>query len=301
MVIFSRKIYIGSICNRDYELLHQLKQFCKLNYNVSIVNLLNSRNEFDPKTLKKKLKKYPISFIILKLLSDKRNKFLYSTLKAINPNISLLNSLNSVQICESRRNTFYLIEQRSRKLNIPCTFYSIDESTQALQKGIPIIVKLDVHNAPFIEKEDRIVGIARNVKEFQALISNFEERELFFQEYLGKFEKVHKVYIIDRWTVCITSPNRLLQNPSPKDLIHVREPIDPQLKRRILRLGKKLKMPIFGIDYILKDDVPYIVDVNDFPSFRHIPEAVSLISDYIYQVLSSRMLTQKTKATISGI
>ena len=48
-------------------------------------------------------------------------------------------------------------------------------------------------------------------------------------------------------------------------------------------------MSIFGIDYILNQDgVPYIIDINDFPSFRNIPEATSLISDYIYEFLIAR-------------
>jgi ribosomal protein S6--L-glutamate ligase len=72
-------------------------------------------------------------------------------------------------------------------------------------------------------------------------------------------------------------------------------PIEKKLKRRILRLGRRTGMSIFGVDYILtKDGVPYIVDVNDFPSFRSIPEAVSLISDYIYNATSMQQIRLKT-------
>ncbi|MFX1410662.1 MAG: hypothetical protein ACFFA6_09930, partial [Promethearchaeota archaeon] len=88
---------------------------------------------------------------------------------------------------------------------------------------------------------------------------------------------------------------------SPLDLIHIRVPIEKQLKRRILRLGRIFRMPIFGIDYIInKDGEPYIVDVNDFPSFRSIPEAVSLISDYIYNVIVSLPQLLKVPAKAKG-
>jgi len=105
--------------------------------------------------------------------------------------------------------------------------------------------------------------------------------------------------VIDRWAVSITSFNRLqnITELSPLELIHIRVPIEKQLKRRVLRLGRKLGMTIFGIDYILtKEGIPYIVDVNDFPSFRSIPEAVSLISDYIYNLVALRQ--QLLKATV---
>ena len=58
-------------------------------------------------------------------------------------------------------------------------------------------------------------------------------------------------------------------------------------------------MFIFGVDYILTEDkTPYIIDVNDFPSFRSIPEAVSLISDYIYTVTILQQVRLKTPATV---
>ena len=99
---------------------------------------------------------------------------------------------------------------------------------------------------------------------------------------------MYKIYSIGRWTVSITSHHRLKQPKTltPLELIHIREPIEKQLKRRILRLGRKMGMSAFGIDYVLsKGGIPYIVDVNDFPSFRSIPEATSLISDHIYNIL----------------
>ena len=60
-------------------------------------------------------------------------------------------------------------------------------------------------------------------------------------------------------------------------------------------------MAIYGVDYILTEDgTPYIVDVNDFPSFRNIPEAISLISDYLYNLLNSRQIISKLPIKIKG-
>ena len=76
---------------------------------------------------------------------------------------------------------------------------------------------------------------------------------------------------------------------------------EKQLQRRIVRMGRKLGMPIFGVDFVMTEDrVPYIFDINDFPSFRHIPEAVSLICNYLYNTIDRWQLIPTTPAKIKG-
>ncbi len=296
------RIYIGSICNRDLVVFDKIKSFCSKNYNISIINLIKKgSNTFSAKYFKKQLKKYPISFIIIKLLSEEYNQEVYNAIKEIAPTIPLLNNINAVKTCESRRETFRNITRKCKKLVIPQSFYSIIEAIEACSNGTKIIIKLDKHNIPDLPKNDRIIGIAESLESFKELTKGFKENELFFQEYLGKYDIIYKVYVIGRWLVSITAHNRLQQKErlSPLELIHIRVPIEKQLKRRILRLGRKLGLSVFGIDYVLtKEGIPYIVDVNDFPSFRSIPEAVSLISDYIYNSVMLQQQMYKTPVKV---
>ena len=298
------RLYIGSICNRDLKVFDKIKKFCNKNYNLSIISLLKKgSNNFNVNYLKKQLKKYPISLIIVKLLSEKLNQEIYKALREIAPNIPLLNSSRAVKLCESRTQTFKFIEQRVKKLNIPKTFFTMKEAYNACNNGTKVIIKLDTHNISNLPKNDRIVGVARNAVHFKKLVRDFREDELFFQEYLKKNDIIYKIYVIDRWAVSITSHNRLRErdNLSPLELIHIRVPIDKQLKRRILRLGRKIGMSVFGVDYILnKEGTPYIIDINDFPSFRRIPEAVSLLSDYIYNLVIMQQQLFKTPAKVKG-
>ena len=298
------RIYIGSICNRDLEIFDKIKKFCNKNYNISLINLLKKEsNTFNAKYLKKQIKKYPISLIIVKLFSEKSNQEIYKTIREIAPNIPLVNSVRAIEICESRTETFKFIEQRAKKLSIPQTFYSKKDAHSACANGTKVIIKLDTHNIPNLPKNDRIIGIAENVDQFKEIVDGYQENELFFQTYLGRIDIIYKIYVIDRWAVSITSHNRLQENENltPLELIHIRVPIEKQLKRRILRLGRKFGMPIFGVDYILtKDGTPYIIDINDFPSFRSIPEAVSLVSDYIYNIVVMQQQLVKTPARAKG-
>lgn len=296
------RIYIGSICNRDLEVFEKIKKFCNKNYNLSIINLLkNGSNNFNAKYLKKQLKKYPLSLIIVKLLSEESNQEICRTLREITPNVPLLNTLRAVEMCEKRTQIFRFIEQRVKKLNIPKTYFSKNEAYNACNNGIKVVIKLDTHNIPNLPKNDRIVGVARDAPQFEELVKNFREDELFFQEYLGNSDIIYKIYVIDRWAVSITSHDRLQQkdNLSPLELIHIRMPIEKQLKRRILRLGRKMGMSVFGVDYVLTEEgIPFIIDINDFPSFRRIPEAVSLISDYIYNIVIMQQQRFRTPAKV---
>jgi len=294
----SKRIYIGAICNRDVEVFDQIKKFSKVHYNnkISIVSLLKKDNSFSTKHFKKKIKKYPISFLIVKLYSEPSNQIIYNAIRTYLPNIPILNSMDSVSTCESRNETFRFLVKKFKKLNIPKTYFSIKNAYDACCQGVKIIIKLDIHNAPHVSKDDRILGIAKTPEQFLTLIHNYEEEKLFFQEYLGKFDLVHKLYVIGKFSVCITSHNRFRHDKlSQLELIHIRVPIEKKFKREILRLGRKLRLSIFGVDFIITEDgTPFIVDLNDFPSFRNVPEAVSLISDHIYNLFTSKQTIYKT-------
>lgn len=296
MVNNIKRKYIGAICNRDLDVLEDIKKFLIKNYNITVVNLMkNGFESFNAKYLEKKLKKYPISFLIVKLTTHQNNRRIYEIIKKICPDIPILNELRSVQICESRFNTFNTIRNEYKKINTPQLFRSRIDALQASYEGMDVIVKLDAHNIPGLPKNDRIIGIAKNPIELSEIIDNHDESSLFFQEYLGKHDILYKIYVIGNWVVSITSHNRLqlISELSPLELVHIRVPVEEKFKRRIIRLGRKLGMSVFGLDYILTDKGPYIVDVNDFPSFNSIPEGVSFIADYIYNLINMREMYQK--------
>ncbi len=298
-----KRKYIGAICNRDLEVLESIKKFLIKNYNITIVNLMkNGLESFNTKYLEKRLKKYPISFLIIKLTTQELNEKIYRIVKKTCPEIPILNALESVQICESRQNSFNFIKQNSKKLLTPRSFSTKLEAIHISQKGTPIIVKLNSHNIPDLPKNDRIIGIAKNYRELLELTKIYNEKELFFQEYLGEHDILYKIYVIGNWVVSITSHNRLQQinQLSPLELLHIRIPVEESLKKRIIRLGRKFGMSVFGVDYIMTEKGPYIVDINDFPSFKSVPEGVSLISDHIYNVINMREMYQNAYVKVKS-
>jgi len=288
-----KKIYVGAICNRDTEVFENINKFLKLEYNIKIIDLLKN-GVFNLKYFKKKLNK-PLSLLIVKLHSEESNKAIYNAIKIYASQIPRLNSLRSVKICESRKDVFKLVEAKCKNLTFPKCFYSINEAYEAVKNGIPLIIKLNTHNIRNLPHHDRIVGITTNIDDFLKLIKKYdiENNELFFQEYLGKFDNIYKVYGIDNYVQTITSHSLQEDNIDPHEFIHIRVPIDKELQRRIRRLGRKFGMKLYGIDYVLKDGTPYVVDINDFPSFKNVSEAVSLISELIYKLASKKQVLEK--------
>jgi len=285
-----KRFYVGTIVNRDLEVFKEITKFLKTNYNLIPVNLLKDNLTFSLKHFKKLIKRNPLSFLIVKLTSQESNQEINEAIEEKCSNIPILNSMSSVNTCESRSKTFELLEEKCKNVMIPDTFHSYDQAFKACSQGIPIIIKLDQHNIPNFPKNDRIIGVAENTDILDRLVKNYLDQELFFQEYLGEFDIIYKAYVVGRWLVSITSQNRLQQdlNLNPIDLIHLRVEVPKQFKRRIIRIGRKFGMSVYGIDYIKTENGTFIVDVNDFPSFRSIPEGVSLISDHIYNIISTR-------------
>ena len=143
-----KRIYVGAIVNRDLKIFNEIKKFAKVQFNIDIKNLIPKKKgksglaDFSCKYFKKKIKKYPFSFFIVKLLSEESNEEIYEILKTHAPNIPYLNSVNAVNLCESRKDTFKLIEEKYKKihnLHFPTSYYSIDEARNACLEGKRII------------------------------------------------------------------------------------------------------------------------------------------------------------------
>src|SRR5207302_138731 len=81
-----------------------------------------------------------------------------------------------------------------------------------------------------------------------------------------------KLYVIgnDVYAVARKSPLH------PKIVVHEqRIPLAPEWRRLALRAGRLFGLDIYGLDVVETRNGPAVVDINDFPSFGHVPGAVS--------------------------
>ncbi|MFF9786238.1 ribosomal protein S6--L-glutamate ligase [Streptomyces sp. SceaMP-e96] len=55
-------------------------------------------------------------------------------------------------------------------------------------------------------------------------------------------------------------------------------PLTPEVARITAEIGDVFGLDLYGADILLGPDGPVIVDINDFPSFRQVPDAVARVS-----------------------
>jgi ribosomal protein S6--L-glutamate ligase len=58
--------------------------------------------------------------------------------------------------------------------------------------------------------------------------------------------------------------------------------ITPDLASIALRCGEAFGLELYGLDIIISDGSPYVVDISSFPGFKGVPDAALRLADYIY-------------------
>lgn len=97
-----------------------------------------------------------------------------------------------------------------------------------------------------------------------------------------------KVYAIaDRlWAVRAPSPlgvhaTATPENPSPT-------PLTPELASMTRACGALFGLELFGVDFLVTPDGPVVVEVNDFPNYRSVPEADEALAQHVLRARSRR-------------
>ena len=73
-------------------------------------------------------------------------------------------------------------------------------------------------------------------------------------------------------------------------------PLKPEWLQLARRAGEVFGLDIYGLDVLETRNGPVIVDINDFPSFGHVPRAVGRISDYIVHLAKEARVKRHQEA-----
>ncbi len=57
--------------------------------------------------------------------------------------------------------------------------------------------------------------------------------------------------------------------------------VDPAVREVALRCGEAFGFGLYGVDLVLCDDGPVVIDVNHFPGYKGVPDAAERLCDYI--------------------
>ena len=75
-------------------------------------------------------------------------------------------------------------------------------------------------------------------------------------------------------------------------------PVTSEWKKLALRVGEVFGLDIYGLDVLATSNGPVVVDINDFPSFGHVPGAVSQVSNYILHIAEQARLRRRRNSAM---
>jgi ribosomal protein S6--L-glutamate ligase len=108
---------------------------------------------------------------------------------------------------------------------------------------------------------------------------------LFAQRYQKPEGPDRKIYCIGGQVFGV---ERVWPPLSHKDKVGRPFTITPELRDIALRCGRAFGVDLFGLDIIISAGRPYVVDVNNFPGFKGVPDAALRLADYIFAAANLR-------------
>ena len=117
-----------------------------------------------------------------------------------------------------------------------------------------------------VEKADEL-----DAEDFQGLV--------FAQRYHKPDGRDHKIYCIGGqvFGVMRVWPARTYEEKLGEVFA-----VPPEMREITLRCGRAFGVDLFGLDIIVSDGRPYVVDINTFPGFKGVPDAARILADYIH-------------------
>ena len=105
-----------------------------------------------------------------------------------------------------------------------------------------------------------------------------EEKGSFYlaQHYVENTGYDIKLYVTGKEVFAVAK-----KSPLHDQVEEGRIPLTPDLRKLALDVGKLFGLDIFGLDVVETPQGLVLLDINDFPSFAHVPRATARVSEYI--------------------
>lgn len=112
-------------------------------------------------------------------------------------------------------------------------------------------------------------------------------REMLIQEYVPHGSTLLKVYHAGGATVCTSQPSTVHAQSADEPSRVVESP--GRVAELVEAVARGFDLDCFGLDVILSEGEYWIVDINDSPSFRLIPDRVTWLSTALIEVARRKL------------
>jgi ribosomal protein S6--L-glutamate ligase len=198
----------------------------------------------------------------------------------------VVNSWASSVACQDR----VLMAQRMRDANLPWPFtrsFSTLGSLLADREMLaslpfPLIIKSYYsHRGDLVDKID-------SIDQLEALAAEWSQEPIVLQEFAAGDGWDIKMWVIDHQIFAARRRTPLEPNASKEDFPISPEELPSAWAHIAKEIGRVFNMRLYGIDLLITEHGPMIVDVNGFPGFRGVPGADSALVDLVEHIAQER-------------
>lgn len=192
---------------------------------------------------------------------------------------SVVNSWAASLACQDR----VLMAQRMDEAHLPwphtSSFATLEHllTQHALLATLPfplIIKSYYSHRGDLVDK-------VHNVEQLQALAAQWSQEPVVLQEFASGDGWDVKMWVIDQQIFAARRRTPLEPNAPKEDFPIAAEELPQDWAQIAREIGRVFNLRLYGVDLLMTEKGPIIVDVNSFPGFRGVPGADSALVDLV--------------------
>jgi ribosomal protein S6--L-glutamate ligase len=181
----------------------------------------------------------------------------------------VVNSWASSVACQDRA----LMSERMKEAQLPWPrtvfFPSLENllSQPPSTQTFPLIIK-----SHYSHRGD-LVGKIDSLEELRVLAPRWSKEPVVLQEFAASDGWDIKLWVIDQQIFAARRRTPLTPGASREDIPLSAEELPEEWARITLAIGRVFDLRLYGVDLLMSEHGPVIVDVNSFPGFRGVPGA----------------------------
>ncbi len=194
----------------------------------------------------------------------------------------VVNSWESSLACQDR----VLMAQRMREANLPWPYtWSFPTLANLLARHdllptlpFPLIIK------SYYSHRGDLVDKVNNIEQLQVLADQWSQEPIVLQEFAAGDGWDIKMWVIDKHIFAARRRTPLEPNAPKEDFPIAEDELPKDWARIALEIGRVFKLRLYGVDLLITEKGPIIVDVNSFPGFRGVPGADDALADLVERI-----------------
>src|SRR5712691_9953650 len=194
----------------------------------------------------------------------------------------VVNSWASSVACQDR----VLMAQRMRDANLAWPYTRSFSSLGSLLTYREILASLPFpqiiksyysHRGDLVDKVD-------SIEQIEALAAEWKQEPIVLQEFAAGDGWDIKMWVIDQQIFAARRRTPLEPDAAKEDFPIPAEELPQEWAHIGLEIGRVFNLRLYGVDLLMTEKGPIIVDVNSFPGFRGVPGADTALEELVERI-----------------